>query len=154
MDERQVLEGAAADVLKPLGYRKQRSTWRRAREETILVFNIQKSPWGPEFYLNLGVYLRALGTEQTPPEYRCHLRSRVVGLLDDPAPLKAALDFHSPLPPEERVQTISAALRSHALPWLEARDSEVKAREALLTQPVTGLVAIVAKRHLGIASTA
>ena len=154
MDERRVLEDPVAAVLRPLGYRKQRSTWRRTGEEAILVFNIQKSQWGPQYYLNVGVYLRALGKEETPPEYRCHLRTRVCQLLDDSGPLDLALDFESSLSSDQRSRTISEVLRSHALPWLDSRDSEAKARQALLTQPDTGLVAVEARRHLGVGSTA
>src|SRR5688572_9425442 len=68
---------ALAALLKPLGFRKRRATWHRATPDTIQTINVQGSQWGPEYYLNVGTYLRALGEETTPPEFRCHIRSRI-----------------------------------------------------------------------------
>jgi len=68
---------ALAQLLKPLGFKKTRSTWHRQTFDTIHTINVQGSQWGPEFYLNVGTYLRALGTELTPPENHCHIRARV-----------------------------------------------------------------------------
>ena len=64
-------------VFKEHGFKKTNLTWRKETSETILVFNIQKSQWGPEFYINLGIYLKALGVEKKPPEYHCHVQSRL-----------------------------------------------------------------------------
>jgi len=52
-------------------------TWHKEISDIILVFNIQRSQWGFEFYINVGVYIKALGSKNKPPEYRCHIRSRV-----------------------------------------------------------------------------
>ena len=68
---------ALAVLLKPLGFKKTRGTWHRTTEDTIQIINVQGSQWGPEYYLNVGTYLRALGEELTPPEYRCHVRARI-----------------------------------------------------------------------------
>jgi Domain of unknown function (DUF4304) len=68
---------ALAQLLKPLGFKKLRGTWHRATADTIQVINVQGSQWGPEYYLNVGTYLRALGAEVAPPEFRCHVRSRI-----------------------------------------------------------------------------
>lgn len=68
---------AFAKLLKPLGFKKLRANWHRATLDTIQTINIQGSQWGPEYYINVGTYLRALGNETTPPEYRCHVRARV-----------------------------------------------------------------------------
>jgi hypothetical protein len=66
-----------AQLLKPLGFKKHRATWHREAVDTIQTINVQGSQWGPEYYLNVGMYLCALGKELTPPEYRCHVRSRI-----------------------------------------------------------------------------
>jgi hypothetical protein len=68
---------ALAALLKPLGFKKRRATWHRATADTIQTINVQGSQWGPEYYLNVGTYMRALGGELTPPEYHCHVRARV-----------------------------------------------------------------------------
>jgi hypothetical protein len=68
---------ALAPLLKPLGFKKRRVTWHRATADAIHTINIQGSQWGPEYYLNVGTYLRALGHETTPPGHRCHIQSRI-----------------------------------------------------------------------------
>lgn len=68
---------ALAARLKPIGFKRRGATWHRATDETIQVVNVQGSQWGPEYYLNIGTYLRALGAEATPPESRCHVRARI-----------------------------------------------------------------------------
>ena len=153
--DRSAVEVPVAALLKPLGFRKRRSTWHLLQPETVLVVNVQKSEFGPTCYLNLGVYLRALGPETTPPEYRCHIRTRLDRLPDDPSTLLAALDLESGLSPEHRMSALREHVLDSAIPWLQARESEGKAREALLAEEKpTDLVMLVAKQHLGIGGAA
>jgi len=65
-------------LLKSNGFVRAGVTWRKDQGESIAVFNVQKSGWaGGVYYLNLGVYFRALGTENAPTENRCHVRVRL-----------------------------------------------------------------------------
>ena len=96
------IEQAIAERLKALGYSKRAATWHRERDQLISVVNLQKSQWGEGWYLNLGVYLRALGEEVRPAEARCHVRCR--------ATLEAILTG----------EQASAAIDTVGLPWLEA----------------------------------
>jgi hypothetical protein len=66
-----------APMLKQAGFKKTRSTWHKEYLETIAVFNVQASQWGPEYYLNTAIYVKVLGPETAPPEHHCHLRSRL-----------------------------------------------------------------------------
>jgi hypothetical protein len=70
------LESALHAVLKPLGFRKRARTWRLERPEVISVVNLQKSSWGDDFYLNLGVFLKGDGAVRQPAEKDCHIRWR------------------------------------------------------------------------------
>jgi len=72
-----LLERLIAQPLKELGFRKKSRTWWRHNDDTIQVLNLQKSPYGERMYVNLGIYVRALGTEDLPPENRCHLQVRL-----------------------------------------------------------------------------
>ncbi len=47
--------------LKPLWYVKKWSTWNINFGEVIWMFNLQKSQWGNQFYINIWLYLK---TEQ------------------------------------------------------------------------------------------
>jgi hypothetical protein len=59
-----------APEMKARRYRKTGATWHRELNQMIQVFNIQKSYWGYQFYLNVGIYLRDLGTESRPTVMR------------------------------------------------------------------------------------
>jgi hypothetical protein len=151
MTDRAVIEHAVAHLLKPLGFKKTRATWRRTSDETVLVLNVQKSDFGPTLYVNLGVYLRRLGAETTPPEYRCHIRARLNRVVEDARPLLESLDLESSLSDADRQQGVVDAIIQSGLPWLEARETEAKARSALLAEEApTGLVMAVARKHLGV----
>jgi Domain of unknown function (DUF4304) len=76
------LEAAIAPQLKAAGFRKRARTWWRQVGETIHVVNLQKSPFGERLYVNLGVYLAALGTESCPPHNRCHVQVRLERIAD------------------------------------------------------------------------
>ncbi|WP_082585445.1 DUF4304 domain-containing protein [Hydrogenophaga sp. Root209] len=71
------LETAIAPFLKVSGFKKKAKTWRRHCPDVIQVLNLQKSPYGDNMYVNLGVYVRSLGEEQNPPENRCHVQVRL-----------------------------------------------------------------------------
>ncbi len=71
------LEASIAPALKASGFRKKAKTSWRHCPEVIQVLNLQKSPYGDNLYINLGVYVRSLGAEQYPPENRCHVQIRL-----------------------------------------------------------------------------
>jgi hypothetical protein len=113
------LETALAPALKAAGYRKRALTWHRQSKDTISVFNLQKSQWGDQFYINCAIYLKALGTEETPPEYRCPVRARMDDLVPDRHRLIALLDFDYQMDGAARREEIVGFVVSCALPWLE-----------------------------------
>ncbi len=64
-------------VFKQCGFKKMRTNWRKTTDDLIFVLNIQGSQWSKEdYYINVGVYIKALGEDQNPAEYKCHIRSR------------------------------------------------------------------------------
>jgi Domain of unknown function (DUF4304) len=69
---------AIAPILKASGFKKRRLNWRKDQGASIAVFNVQISDWGDRsYYLNAGVYLKALGAESAPPHNRCHVQERL-----------------------------------------------------------------------------
>jgi hypothetical protein len=65
-------------VLKQQGFKKNKTTWRKTTDDLVYVLNIQGSQWSKEdYYINVAIYIKALGTEINPTEYRCHIRSRI-----------------------------------------------------------------------------
>ncbi|MCA9096658.1 MAG: DUF4304 domain-containing protein, partial [Planctomycetaceae bacterium] len=89
---------AIAPTLKLHGFKKKGSTWHRAAGGFIQVFNVQGSQWGKSFYLNLGIYIKALGDKTTPTEYECHIQSRVLRDAEGLARLNTLLNLENALP--------------------------------------------------------
>lgn len=63
MKTKNPLRLALEDVLGPAGFTRKGDSWYRRSEEIVEVVNLQKSQWGAQFYLNYGIWLRALGEE-------------------------------------------------------------------------------------------
>jgi len=105
-ETQKVLEQAIARVLRPLGYTRRGSTWHRVRDEVVSVVNLQKSQWGEDWYLNLGVYLKSVGDEARPPEARCHIRCRAESLSGRLLPRGPA--------------ALATLVEEVAVPWLDA----------------------------------
>jgi hypothetical protein len=74
----ETFKSEAAVFLKRQGFKKRGGTWWRSQVESVAVFNVQKSQWGGGVsYINVGTYFRALGGEESPPAYRCHVQARL-----------------------------------------------------------------------------
>jgi hypothetical protein len=126
-------------MAKPRGYRKSARTWHKACPESILVLNLQKSQWGdPQLYINLGVYMRDLGPEVTPPEYRCHIRARLERVCPP--------EYFSPVRSASSVDEPSAALleaiERFGLPWLESLSVRGGIQE-FLSSPLSRKLAVM-----------
>ncbi len=109
------LESRIAPTLKALGFKKKSRTWWRHRDQTIQVLNLQKSSFGERLYVNLGVYVKALGTEDFPPEQRCHVQARLdqVALPERTLIVASADSIGDPTP-----ELISAVL-DDGIGWLD-----------------------------------
>ena len=79
-NHKRALLAAFAPEFKQAGFKKKAATWRRANEATIEVFNVQCSQWSESYYFNAGIYLRALGSRETPLHHECHIRERIPNL--------------------------------------------------------------------------
>ena len=103
-------------LLKAHGFKRNGATWRREQDESIAVFNVQKSGWGGGvFYINVGVYFRAIGPEVAPTENRCHVRTR--------------LEFGEP-----------SLVQTTAISWFDARATLAQARALAEQDSKHGLV--------------
>ena len=86
MDADALIEGIHP-LLKQHGFKKSNATWRREQGESIAIFNVQKSQWGGDrYYVNLGTYFRAFGSNALPTENKCHVRVRL--------PVEEPIDSH------------------------------------------------------------
>ena len=123
------IEALVAPALKAAGYKKKARTWWRTTADSVQVVNLQKSPYGEQVYVNLGLYVRALGTEEFPPENRCHIQARLERVV--PAELHQSVAAVNSVsrPTESFVRAIAVGLS-----WLEAIASP-EGRKIFLASP-------------------
>jgi hypothetical protein len=105
-------------VLVKQGFKRKSATWFVDKSEAIVVVNLQKSQWGEQYYVNLAVWVKALGETRLPPkEHLCHVRTRLTSLADDL--LAQALDLtNEELSETEREQIVETQLLAAAVPFL------------------------------------
>jgi Domain of unknown function (DUF4304) len=131
---------AMLSVLREAGFRVQSNTWHKSCQDTLLVVNLQKSQWGPQYYINLAVWVRQLGEALKPKEYQCHIRERATSLPSEEAKrLERALDLaDESLSPEERAACIAGFIKETALPFLDSLSTLEGIRSAFESQKLKG----------------
>ena|SRR5687768_5205063 len=141
-----------APDLKVRGYKKSGPTWRRAKDDTLQVLNLQKSDFGDSFYLNVGLYLTALGDERRPTEYRCHVRCRAERLMprEEIAEMRGLLDFTTDVPSERRYQELRELISAFPLAWLDANTTEAALRDTLTGHTKGFTIHVRVWEHLGL----
>lgn len=112
------------------GYRLRGDTWYREAPLGLLAIDLQKSEWGDQYYLNLGVYVRDLGTQRWPKTYQCHLTIRAE-VIDERQQKrwKELLDMELPLDPQRRADEVRALLVSQVLPLLDTLGTKAGLRQ-------------------------
>jgi hypothetical protein len=63
--------------LKAAGFKKRSLSWYLYGRDTIVVVNLQRSDWNKDYYINIGIWLKALGDETFPKYYKCPMVWRV-----------------------------------------------------------------------------
>lgn len=123
------IQRVLAPVLKPYGFRKAGATWRRPYTDSIGVLNLQGSQWGWSFYVNVGVYFRALGGKAAPLEYDCQMRTRLDSLLPSRDRLLQVLDCEDPIAEAKGFQELAAAVTNYGVAWLDRVSTIAGARD-------------------------
>jgi Domain of unknown function (DUF4304) len=102
-----------------VGFKKKADSWYMDSDDIILVINLQKSAYGPQYYINVALWLKPLGEADCPKEHRCHIRSRWDSLVAfDEKHLARLLDLEAPIADNERQLEIAHILKSHVVPFL------------------------------------
>lgn len=64
-------------------YVKKGQSWYLDGEDAIIVVNLQKSNFGEEYFMNIGIWLKGLGSTLFPKENQCHLFIRLERLFPE-----------------------------------------------------------------------
>ena len=110
-------------ALKESKFLRKANIWHRELEETFLVVDVQKSNYGEQYYVNLGILVKRLPLvrDRLPPkENECHVRLRLEALSpDEEERLKRLLDLEDQsIGPAERQEHVRALLADVAVPFL------------------------------------
>lgn len=102
------------------------TNYYRNGTETICLLNLQKSSWGPQFYINAAVWFTRFGAERRPKEHKCHIRWRVDSTMEDEQSkaFTQALNLEHPMPSEQRLSLIKDGVSAHGFEPLSRCGSE------------------------------
>lgn len=133
------IRGAFDEILRPAGFVREGSTWRRVGNGVVGVVNLQRSSFGLDYMVNVGVFVKSFGyvpnaadRGDRPDEVDCHIRARYESLPSetDHGAVGRLLDLEM-LPEAEISRRIAAAKQVVAdvmLPFLEQFTSEPEVR--------------------------
>lgn len=77
------LKADVEKALKMTGFAKNGGSWYRRSDEAVCVVNLQKSEYGPQYYINLGILVKRIEDKAFPKENHCHIRMRLGALSAD-----------------------------------------------------------------------
>jgi|SRR6266511_5276601 len=130
MAERNVVQQAFDEFGKDGGMLKHSGTWYRTGDWVTQAINLQKSQYGPSYYINIGWWLRALGGDKFPKDHQWHIGIRLESLVpNQEEEVEALLDLDTWIAETERSQRLRDLLDSQLRPVLDRTSSVDGLRE-------------------------
>lgn len=124
MSERNAVRHAFDRFGKSAGLEKKSGSWYHHSDEVISVVNLQKSQYGPQYYVNQGFCLREVDNERYPKSHQAHIVTRVEDLVPEiEEQLNVLLDLERDMPDERRIDGLVMLLNQRLLPLIERGDS-------------------------------
>lgn len=124
MSERNSVQQAFDRFGKGAGFEKKSGSWYRRSHEVVSISNLQKSQYGPQYYLNQGFWLRQLDDQRFPKSHQAHIVTRVEDLVPDAEQrIRQLLDLEVGMPDQERSDELVTLLSERLLPLIERGDS-------------------------------
>lgn len=110
-----------AQVCTKAGFKKKADVWYCQMEEVVLLANLQKSQFGEQYYVNLAVWIKTLGSDLFPKENQCHIRCRLGSVLTEDLQKKLAdvLDLGKAMDESVRKAILSDLFENYGLVWLK-----------------------------------
>jgi hypothetical protein len=102
---------AVNKVLTTRGFQKKSDNWLLETSDVIALANLQKSQYGQQYYVNLGIWIKVFGENVNLKEHQCQIRFRLESVL-----------------PEDRVSDLKIALN------MEDQHIEIQARESIFSE--------------------
>lgn len=139
--------------LSNAGFRGRASTWYREAEVGLQVLNLQRSAYGPQYYVNMGCVPAGMEVDgmPNPQEYKCPIRARLETAYPELGDEVALLfNLESAMGDESREARILSILDNNVIPFFE-RLRTTCGLKLEIERGVEGLlVSLTAYQHLGI----
>src|SRR5918996_6667499 len=68
---------------REVGMELHKRAWYQRADEVVTACGLQKSQYGPSYYMNLGFNFTTLDADPHPHPERCHLRARIGEFVSD-----------------------------------------------------------------------
>lgn len=122
MRERDIVQETFDSLSREAGFVKKSGSWYRRQAETIAVLNLQRSQYGPRYYVNVALWLLPLGDSDSPKEHMCHVRTRLDELVgvEWEERVAALFDVEVEIEDETRRAEMIGLFRGELLPVLDA----------------------------------
>ena len=122
-------------VLKHRGFKKKGHMWYMHSQDCVFRIDVQKSSWGEKFYINLGVYLKAIREVPVPPLTASDIDGRIDSLVPEKERLLEILDLENITEAERRrrARRVAELVLEYALPFFDGLSTLSKLRENIKT---------------------
>ena len=137
MGQPRVLTESISRTLEPAGFKMKSDSWYQSHTETVLVLNLQKSSHSRQYYMNIAIWLKAFGQEETPRENKCHIRFRIEELCpDEEEHVGRILNLEdASISEAERALEIKSLVADHALNFFSRVSTLEGIRQVIRTDP-------------------
>lgn len=121
MNSLNVVQSTVDAFAKALGGRRKAGSWYLPGTDAVVVLNLQKSNYGPRYYINFGLWFLGVGPANDPKVTHCHLQTRVERLVDDSCrpSFERLLDLEIEIPDAQRHEQLLHALEGQLRPFVQ-----------------------------------
>lgn len=133
---------AIKPILKSYSFTKKGLNWIFENEKIVKIFNIQKSQWGNQIFLNIGIIIKSLENEISHVITKCHIQSRLDDLLEN-----KYLDFENKIHISKRINVLNELLISNPYNFFTMDESKTSLNN-FIKKNKTSLVFENAKQYL------
>jgi hypothetical protein len=143
------IETAITQELKTIGFKKKGTSWYLNSDESVCLFNLQKSNFGDQYYLNIGILIKQLSNESFPKENHCHIRGRLSQICSNTKQLEDDLNFEDKsISPEYKIAGIIKVIRECAILFFASSKTLLDLKKQLDAKRFDNLLINVKARKL------
>ena len=126
------IQAALEQFARTRGMERRGSTWYARGDGVVAITDLQKSQYGPRYYLNQGFWFDALGSNRHPHGAQSHVSIRLeVVAQDRRKEIEELLNLEESIPDDQREERILALLEERLEPILQ-RGTSVDGIRAML----------------------